>query len=257
MGVAASDPPPDSAQGLQNAAALPFGQCRRPFIEAVAGEAESFGIASINAMRRPSPSSETARLAPTIPPPTMACRISRSRGRRQALRPPIRDLYLPVADRSRTLGAPLVTQTSHVILRCETHDVPEYPYRRRDDGQNVDASSTVRAIPGFEHAPFAAHFVIADVVHVDCPASDGAVIEECLVRPSSLTRRVKGPLRSPILTRPCVITRDRSFMRLIPMVPGCELVDGRRLRIEYHLVYGALRRVKRPRPERFLVMSEA
>ena len=140
-------------------------------------EAESCGTASISATRSPSPSSATARLAPTMPPPTMAMsKVSLTRRTPDARSPPGSSPAPPVSTSGSARGH------QHVILDANA-DVPEF-LRKARRRSNVDAGLDGQGHSRLQHPPFAAHFVVADVVHIEAQPVPGAMIEELAGRPS-------------------------------------------------------------------------
>src|SRR5471032_2002058 len=126
--------------------------------------------------------SASARLAPTMPPPTIAtsqrCTMSFMReascGRHERF-----DLvrgFRHIARKHLTAGA----RDCDVVLDAHA-DIPETPRHAAGAGGDVNARLDRQHHAGLEHAPFIADLVVADVVHVHTEPVAGAVHEELLV----------------------------------------------------------------------------
>src|SRR5882672_785627 len=195
-------------------------------------DAESWGTASISASFNPNGANAAARLAPTMPPPTMAMSTAcvtgcTSRRLHQRL-----DLFRGFLESARQhLGG--FGGHQHLILDANA-DVPEFlRYSRR--GSNVNPRFDGQHHPRLQYPPLAPDLVIADVMHVEAEPVSGAVTEEFQVL-LVLDERGDFALEQPQLDQTLGNHAHRGFVRMIPMVSGTHLVDGGELSFQHDVV---------------------
>src|SRR5688572_25040250 len=130
---------------------------------------------------RPVSPSATARLAPTMPPPTITTSKARrpAGGRESAMRHQRLDL-VRILRRLRGEHFMPGAGDDHVVFDADA-DAAEAPGHTARAGADVDAGLDGHRHAGLEHAPLVAHLVVTDIVHIHPEPVAGPVHEELLV----------------------------------------------------------------------------
>src|SRR6187399_2977372 len=213
--------------------------CREPLPSAVVRSsklgctAESGGMLSMSSTRNFVARRASAKLAPTMPPPTIATsysfidRLSCNR-RHQPL-----DLDRVLG---HAVGEHLTTVARHHDIVFDANaDSLVFLRRARRAGSNVDAGLDGQRHAGLEHAPLVADLVVADVMHIHAEPMPGAVHEEFSIG-ARLFELGELALEQSELEQSLRDDAHRHFMRCIPMIAGLHGCDGGVIRLEHDVI---------------------
>src|SRR6185312_8131822 len=182
---------------------------------------------------RPVSASASARLAPTIPPPTMATSHS--------IAPSHGALDL-IGMLRGTGGQHLDTLLGHhdIVLDPDADAMEALGYAARA-GRNIDTRLDGHDHTGLEHAPLIADLVIPNVVHVHAEPVARAVHEEPAIGSFALELR-NAPLQQPQLHQALGDDVHGGIVRVVPVIARSHLGDGGEIGLQYDVVDGALLR---------------
>src|SRR5215472_3629987 len=206
------------------------------------------GTASMSSARTPVPMSPAARLAPTMPPPTMA--TSTSSGYRGVVSLMSFEVWTPSAlghhgldllgilRRARAEHLRPALRDQHVVLNADA-DVAEAPRHAARARRQVDPRLDGECHARLEHPPLLADLIVTDVVHVEPEPVPGAMHEVAAVG-AAADQRGEPPLEKPKLHQALGDDPDRRLVRLVPVVAGTHAGDGGAVRFQHDLVDRAL-----------------
>src|SRR5688572_18117732 len=199
--------------------------------------AESGGTPSTSNTRNFVVRNASAKLAPTMPPPTMTTSHSFMAGCSCHRRHEPFDFLNGLRDAAgQHLAA--IARDHHVVFDADA-DAVIFPGDAGSPGRDVDAGLDGQRHAGLEHAPLVADLVVTDVVHVHAQPMAGAVHEELAIR----ARRFELGNLALEQTQLHQALRDhthRGLVRLVPVVARLHTLDGGVVGLEHDVVQRAL-----------------
>src|SRR5579864_4256928 len=202
------------------------------------------GTDSMSSSRTPVSSRAAARLAPTMPPPTMATSTASASATAAVLmsvRSTVRHHRFDLIGILRRPGAQnLGSPTGHqyVVLDADA-DIAEAPRHAPRAGRQIDPGLHRESHSRLEHAPFVPHLVVAHVVHVEPEPVTGAVHEEAPVGATP----DEGGEAALEETEPDQPLRDdlyRSLVGIVPVIAGAHPRNSGAIRLEHDLIHRPL-----------------
>src|SRR5579859_3593247 len=202
------------------------------------------GTASMSSSRAPAPARPAARLAPTMPPPTMATSTASASGAAAGLmgaRSTVRHHRFDLLRILRRAGAEdlrAAPRHQDVVLDADA-DIAEAPRHAARARRQVDTRLHRERHARLEYAPCVADLVVAHVVHIEPEPVAGAVHEEAPVG-AAPDEGGETALEKTELEKPLRDDLHRGLVRIVPVVTRAHPRNGGAIRLEHHLVYRTL-----------------
>src|SRR5580692_2289748 len=187
-------------------------------------------IPSTSNTSTPSPRSASARLAPTIPPPTIATSTFIAAS-------PRRHECFDLVDAFRgARGKHFRPRLGHHHVVLDTNpDVVKAFRHTPTSGRDVDPGLDRHHHPRLEHAPGIADFVVAHVVNIDAEPMAGPMHEEAPIRPIALEFRDTA-FQQAQFDQTLGHHFNGGEVWIVPMIPWTHLCDSGAVGIEHDLV---------------------